>query len=86
MWTKAFHRYVEPVEEAEIRNLIRGWNQCARNESDLTVKFVFLWFCFNACLAFESEEDLDAEMIKLANQRVIDRLQVAIFVRGSYLE
>ena len=62
--TGTFHRYVEPVEETEIRNLIRSWNQRARKEGDLTVKFVFLWFCLNACLAFESEEDLDAEMIK----------------------
>ena len=30
-----------------IRNLVKGWNQRARNESDLTVKFVFLWICWD---------------------------------------
>lgn len=52
------------MEELEIRGLVRGWHQRARRETDFTSKFVFLWFCFNAWLAHESNEDTDREMIQ----------------------
>lgn len=52
------------MEEQEVRSLVKGWHQRARREADLTSKFVFLWFCFNAWLAHESDEDTDREMIK----------------------
>jgi hypothetical protein len=51
------------MEELEVRSLVKGWHQRARREADLISKFVFLWFCFNASLAFESEEDTDREML-----------------------
>lgn len=52
------------MEELEVRSLVKGWHQRARLEADLISKSVFLWFCFNAWLAFESEEDADREMIR----------------------
>lgn len=51
------------MEEIEVRNLVEGWHQRARREADHISKFVFLWFCFNAWLAYESGEDTDREMI-----------------------
>jgi hypothetical protein len=51
------------MDERRVRNLVKGWHQRSRTEGDLTTKFVFLWFCFNAWLAFESNEDTDREMI-----------------------
>ena len=47
------------MDENKVRNLVKGWHQRSRAEGDPTSKFVFLWFCFNAWLAFESEEDTD---------------------------
>jgi hypothetical protein len=52
------------VDEHQVRDIVKAWHQRAMREGDLTSRFVFLWFCFNACLAFESEEDFDAEMIR----------------------
>lgn len=61
---------MDAMEELEVRSLVKGWHQRARREADLISKFVFLWFCFNAWLAYESEEDTDREMIKwLASPR-----------------
>src|SRR5687768_11133315 len=51
------------MDQAEIRRLVIEWYQRCRRESDSTSKFVFLWFCFNAWLAFESDEDRDRQMI-----------------------
>jgi len=51
------------MNEPEIRRLVVEWHQRSRRERDPTSKFVFLWFCFNAWLAFESERDTDREMI-----------------------
>lgn len=51
------------MEELEVRSLVKGWHQRARRERDPTSRFVFLWFCFNAWLAYESEEDTDREML-----------------------
>jgi hypothetical protein len=55
------------MEEQEVRSLVKGWHQRARREADLTSKFVFLWVCFNARLAHES--DTDREMIKWLTDR-----------------
>jgi hypothetical protein len=52
------------MEELEVRSLVKGWHQRTRREADLISRFVFLWFCFNAWLTYESEEDTDREMIK----------------------
>ncbi len=53
------------MDEAQVRDLVKGWYyKRAKSESDLTSKFVFLWFCFNAALAFESDLDRDHEMLK----------------------
>lgn len=51
------------MDEQQVRDLVKGWHQRARAEGDLTSKFVFLWFCFNAWLACESNEDTDRDMI-----------------------
>lgn len=51
------------MEERDLHNLMKGWYARSRRESDPISKFVFLWFCFNAVLAFESEEDLDRQML-----------------------
>jgi hypothetical protein len=49
--------------EPEVRSLVNGWYARARREDDHVTSFVFLWFCFNAWLACESEEDTDRAMI-----------------------
>jgi hypothetical protein len=52
------------MHEDAIRDLVRVWyEKRARREDDPISKFVFLWFCFNAWLAFESDEDVDARML-----------------------
>jgi hypothetical protein len=33
-------------------------------ERDSVSRFVFLWFCFNAWLGYESDQDVDAEMLR----------------------
>jgi hypothetical protein len=50
------------MDDKQVRDLIKGWYVRARRE-DATSKFVFLWFCFNAWLAHESEVDTDTAMI-----------------------
>jgi hypothetical protein len=63
-WVNGCGRYPrDGMDERRVRNLVKGWHQRSRIEGDLTTKFVFLWFCFNAWLAFESNEDTDREMI-----------------------
>lgn len=51
------------MEERDLHNLVKGWFARSRRESDPISKFVFLWFCFNAVMAFESQEDSDREML-----------------------
>ena len=51
------------MDERHISDLVKGWREKARNERDHVSKFVFLWFCFNATLAFESNEDTDRSMV-----------------------
>jgi len=42
------------MEEREIRNLVKVWYHKAKRERDIFSKFVFLWFCFNAWLAYRT--------------------------------
>jgi hypothetical protein len=51
------------MDEREVRSLVKGWHQRARRESDPISSFAFLWFCINAWLAFESNEETDRQMI-----------------------
>lgn len=51
------------MDQAQVRRLVIEWHQRSKRERDPTSKFIFLWFCFNAWLAFESEEDTDRQMI-----------------------
>jgi hypothetical protein len=51
------------MDEHDVRSLVKGWHTRARREGDHVSIFVFLWFCFNAWLAYESEEDTDRAMI-----------------------
>lgn len=53
------------MEEAEVKNLVKEWRQRSVREGDILPKFVFLWFSFNAWLAYESGEDRDHDMIEL---------------------
>lgn len=53
------------MEEGEVKNLIKVWHQKTKMEggSDKISKFVFLWICFNAWLAYRSGEDTDRGMV-----------------------
>jgi hypothetical protein len=51
------------LDERGIQNLIEGWWNKARGEGDVFSKFVFLWFCFNAWLAYRSQKVTDSDMI-----------------------
>lgn len=46
-----------------MRDLVVCWHERAQREDDYVSKFVFLWFCFNAWLAYESDQDSDRRMI-----------------------
>jgi hypothetical protein len=59
------------MDENKARSLVDGWHARALHEDEDITRFVFLWFCFNAWLAHESNEDSDGAMIRwLARQRV----------------
>src|SRR2546421_11787514 len=51
------------MDESGIRNLVKSWYARSTREGDPVSKFVFLWFCFNARLSYESGEDRDRQMI-----------------------
>jgi len=51
------------LREERIKSLIKTWNSKAEQETDIFSKFVFLWFCFNAWLSYESNRDNDRDMI-----------------------
>jgi hypothetical protein len=58
------------MDENDVRSLVSGWYVRAQQEDEHVTRFVFLWFCFNAWLAYESDEDTDGAMIRwLARQR-----------------
>lgn len=69
----------DAMDEPEVRSLVNGWYARARREDDHVTSFVFLWFCFNAWLACESEEDTDRAMIDWLTDRKAgtSRLQAA---------
>lgn len=46
-----------------IKNLIKVWYEKSFMENDHFSKFLFLWICFNAWLAYRSGKDIDAHMI-----------------------
>jgi hypothetical protein len=59
------------MDENEIRSLVNGWCVRAQQENEHVARFVFLWFCFNAWLSYESNQDRDQAMIDwLARQRI----------------
>lgn len=51
------------MTESQIKTLIKAWNAKAKREDDDFSKFVFLWFCFNAWLAYESRKGSDRAMV-----------------------
>jgi hypothetical protein len=57
------------VDDGQVCTLVTGWHERAQREDDHVATFVFLWFCFNAWLAFESGEDTDRAMINWLSGR-----------------
>src|SRR2546430_2710791 len=57
------------MDEMQIHNLVKGWYQRARRERDMTSKFVFLWFCFNAWLAYKSNKNTNNQIITWLTRR-----------------
>src|SRR5437773_1029643 len=66
-----------------LQNLVKGWHARARREADPISKFVFLWFCFNAWLSYESDKDRDDEMIKWLKGRPAGSGLVSSFEAGT---
>jgi hypothetical protein len=62
------------MDETEVRSLIKVWYRRARSEQPIS-KFVFLWFCFNAWLVFESGEDRDRRMLDWLKNSEASRLR-----------
>ncbi len=58
------------MDDREIRDRVAEWHDRAQKERDYISQFVFLWFCFNAWLAYESDKYHDRAMINwLKNHR-----------------
>jgi hypothetical protein len=57
------------MEEREIKNLVKVWHEKAKEERDIFTKFVFLWFCFNAWLAYQTNEDTDRGMVECLKRK-----------------
>jgi hypothetical protein len=57
------------MDEQKIKNLVKVWYEKAKHETDEFSKFVFLWFCFNAWLAYRTEEDRDRDMLEILKAR-----------------
>lgn len=51
------------MNDTEIRDIVTGWHHRAQLEHDDISRFVFLWFCVNAWLTYESGKDTDRKMI-----------------------
>jgi hypothetical protein len=51
------------TDERKVCSLVEGWYARALREDDEITRFVFFWFCFNAWLAYESQEDTDRRML-----------------------
>lgn len=68
------------MSNQRIKNLIKVWLEKSRRESDHFSRFLFLWICFNAWLAYESGEETDRNMIDwLKQQNQTSSLLVASF-------
>jgi hypothetical protein len=52
------------MDEQRIQALVKSWHARSTREGDPVSKFVFLWFCFNARLSYESGEDRDRDMLE----------------------
>ena len=55
---------VPPMDERKLRSLVEAWHARALEEDDQFTRFVFLWFCFNARLSWESKQGSDRDMIE----------------------
>lgn len=51
------------MDEAQVKDLINVWYEKAKRENNPFSRFVFLWFCFNAWVAYRSNAETDAAMI-----------------------
>lgn len=57
------------MDEQKIKNLIREWyEKKALRETEPIFKFLCLWICFNAWLAYRSQKDRDCEMLDWLKQ------------------
>lgn len=65
------------MEENNVKELIRVWFHKAQVETDIFSKFVFLWFCFNAWLAFKSNRETDGNMINWLKRNRSSDLYIA---------
>jgi hypothetical protein len=57
------------MEEGEIKDLVKVWHQKADGERDKTLKFIFVWLCFNAWLAYRSSEESDRDMLECLKRK-----------------
>jgi hypothetical protein len=64
------------MDERKVRSLVKGWHAKARQEDSYVTKFVFLWFCFNARLTYESGLDTDRAMINWLTGRHVEASQL----------
>lgn len=51
------------MNEARVKDLIKVWYEKAKLENSPFSRFVFLWFCFNAWVAYRSNAETDTAMI-----------------------
>jgi hypothetical protein len=51
------------MDEEKIKNLVKVWYEKAKHERDKFSQFVYLWFCFNAWLAYRTGKDIDRHML-----------------------
>jgi hypothetical protein len=51
------------MSDQQIKNLFKVWLKKSRRKSDHFSKFLFLWICFNAWIAYKSREDSGRDMI-----------------------
>lgn len=73
------------MDERAIKGLVKGWYVRARRERDPVSQFVFLWFCFNGWLAYESGRDADRAMINWlkSSSRGTELRSAYVTARGS---
>ena len=64
------------MDERKVRSLVKGWHARARQEDSHITRFVFLWFCLNARLTYESGLDTDRAMINWLTGRHAEASQL----------